>query len=87
VRRLGLGLPRAETYADGMRWRRRGPRVWIVQQDETPDNVVLGVFDDPGDADKFAEAIQDEFPGHVIIEQFPIGYKYADGSARYSDFS
>lgn len=70
-----------------MRWRRRGRRVWIVQQDETPDNVVLGVFDDPGDADEFAEAIQDEFPGRVIIEQFPIGYKYTDGSARYSDFS
>jgi hypothetical protein len=84
---VDLGLQRAETYADGMRWRSRVRRVWIVQQDETPDNVVLGVFDDPSEADEFAEAIQDEFPGHVIIEQFPVGYKYTDGLARYSDFS
>jgi hypothetical protein len=84
---VDLGVPRAETYADAMRWRSRVRRVWVVQQDETPDNVVLGVFDDPGEADVFADAIEDKFPGHVIIEQFPIGYKYTDGSARYSDFS
>ncbi|HEY4615944.1 MAG TPA: hypothetical protein VIG75_10810 [Citricoccus sp.] len=58
-----------------------------MQQDETSDNAVLGVFDNPGDADQFAPAIQDEFPGHVIIEQFPVGYQYTDGSARNSDSS
>jgi hypothetical protein len=51
-------------------------RVWIVQQDETPDNVVLGVFDDPSEADEFAEAIKDVFLGHVITEEYPLGYKY-----------
>lgn len=50
-------------------------RVWIVQQDETPDNVVLGVFDDPDEADGYAETIKDDFPGHVIIEEYPLGYK------------
>ncbi|GAA1675978.1 hypothetical protein GCM10010977_22150 [Citricoccus zhacaiensis] len=61
--------------------------MWIVQQDETPDNVVLGVFDDPDEADGYAEAIKDDFPGHVIIEEYPLGYKYTDGSAGFSDIA
>jgi hypothetical protein len=70
-----------------MRWRSRVRRVWIVQQDETPDNVVLGVLDDPDEADEFAETIKDDFPGHVIIQEYPLGYRYTDGSAGFSHFS
>lgn len=58
--------------------------VWIVQQDATPDNTVLGVFDNPREADEFAETIKDEFVDHVLIQQFQIGYKFTNGSSRYS---
>lgn len=58
--------------------------VWIVQQDATPDNTVLGVFGNPREAGEFAEAIKDEFVDHVLIQQFQIGYKFTDGSPRYS---
>ncbi|MGP9543174.1 hypothetical protein ACT3R3_16290 [Glutamicibacter sp. AOP5-B1-3] len=58
--------------------------VWIVQQDATPDNTVLGVFGDPSEADEFAETIKDLFEDHVLIQKFEIGYKFTDGSSRYS---
>ena len=58
--------------------------IWIVQQDASPDNTVLGVFDSPREAGEFAEAIKDEFVDHVLIQQFQIGYKFTDGSSRYS---
>lgn len=58
--------------------------VWIVQQDATPDNTVLGVFDNRHKADEFADSIKDRFVDHVLIQQFPIGYKFTDESSRYS---
>ncbi len=58
--------------------------VWIVQQDATPDNTVLGVFDNWREADEFSDSIKDEFVDHVLIQQFHIGYKFTDGSSRYS---
>lgn len=58
--------------------------VWIVQQDATPDNTVLGVFDNSSEAEEFAETIKDEFKDHVLIQQFEIGYKFTNGSSRYS---
>lgn len=59
--------------------------VWIVQQDATSDNTVLGVFANRHEASEFADDIKEEFAGHVLIQQFPIGYKFTDGSSRYSD--
>lgn len=58
--------------------------VWIVLQDATSDNTVLGVFSNRREADEFADRIKDEFVDHVLIQQFPIGYKFTDGSSRYS---
>jgi hypothetical protein len=45
---------------------------------------VLGVFSNRREADEFADRIKDEFVDHVLIQQFPIGYKFTDGSSRYS---
>jgi hypothetical protein len=58
--------------------------VWIVLQDATSDNTVLGVFDKRREAEEFADSIKDEFVDHVLIEQFPIGYKFTTGSSRHS---
>lgn len=58
--------------------------VWIVLQDASSDNTVLGVFNNRREAAEFADEIKDEFVDHVLIQQFPIGYKFTDGSSRYS---
>jgi hypothetical protein len=42
------------------------------------------VFDDSAQAYEFAEEIQDEFPGHVLILRFAVGYKYTDRSVGFS---
>lgn len=50
--------------------------VWIVLQDASPDNTVLGVFLNRSEADRFAKEITDAFPGHVLVGEYQVGYKF-----------
>ncbi|MGP4968999.1 hypothetical protein [Glutamicibacter ardleyensis] len=59
--------------------------IWIVQQDEKVDNVILGVFDNFDDADMLAEEAKQHFPDHVLIQRYALGFKYTDGSAKNYD--
>lgn len=58
-------------------------RIWIVQHDESPDNTVLGVFDDELAADRFAKEVQHRSTNGVLIASFEIGYRYDAGSHRF----
>ncbi|WP_035254139.1 hypothetical protein [Agrococcus lahaulensis] len=58
-------------------------RIWIVQHDESPDNTVLGVFDDETAADRFAKEVQDRWTNGVLIASHEIGYRYDAGSYRF----
>jgi hypothetical protein len=58
--------------------------VWIVQQDETPDNTILGVFESEADARDYVEEIHHQFTKGVFYSSFPIGYRFDEGSQRYS---
>ena len=55
--------------------------VWIVQQDSTPDNCILGVFATHQEACELADIAETDYPGQVIIGQFYMGYKYTEGSS------
>lgn len=57
--------------------------VWIVQQDETPDNTVLGVFLDAEEAEEYSGKVERQFPDGVIYAFFPFGYRYF--SKDYTD--
>lgn len=52
--------------------------VWIVLQDKSPHNTVLGVFRTMEEADDFAESedVEEEWGESVIYSRFNIGYKY-----------
>lgn len=73
-------------------WRRRKIRekpmavggVWIVLQDESPHNTVLGVFATQVEAFDFAEEIRDQFVNGVIYTRFPVGYRYNGGPGHVS---
>jgi hypothetical protein len=62
----------------------RSPRsasvVWIVQQDETPHNTVLGVFEDQQSASDFADEVGGQFPNGVIYAEYKVGYRYDGGN-------
>lgn len=49
--------------------------VWIVQQDETPDNTILGVFTSMEEASEYAESVSAGFPNGAIFSFFPMGYR------------
>lgn len=57
--------------------------VWIVCQDETPHNTVLGVFETEAEARSLADDIQDRFPNGVIHFSWVVGTRYDQGT-RYS---
>lgn len=57
--------------------------VWIVCQDETPDNTVLGVFETQAEAAALADEIQGRFENGVIYFSWVVGTRY-DGGARYT---
>lgn len=58
--------------------------VWIVLQDKTPNNSVLGVFETMEEASEFSEspAVSDEWGDSVIYSSFPIGYRYNNPRRR-----
>lgn len=60
-----------------------GQTVWIVCQDETPHNTVLGVFETEAEASSFADDVQDRFPNGVIYFSWVVGSSYDEGT-RYS---
>lgn len=53
--------------------------VWIVRQDESPYNTVLGVFATSAEAEEFADEVQDRFANGVLFSRFAIGYRYDRG--------
>lgn len=59
--------------------------VWIVQCDESPHDPVLGVFATQDEALDYMDEVKDRFENGVICSVFPVGYRYTDGAARYSD--
>ncbi|WP_141692788.1 hypothetical protein [Leifsonia xyli] len=56
--------------------------VWIICQDESPHNTVLGVFANEAQASQFAEEVRSEFANGVIYSSFPIGFRYDRGSGH-----
>jgi hypothetical protein len=58
--------------------------IWIVRQDESPDNTVLGVFEHRGEALAFAEEIAPRHPSHVITSAFTVPFRAGDGAVAYS---
>lgn len=63
---------------------RKPNSVWIVQHDESPHNTVLGVFATADEADAYSDEVLVDYPNGVITTEFPIGYRYTDGTVRYS---
>lgn len=57
--------------------------VWIVQHDETPHNTVLRVFATAEEAAEYADAVHVNYADGVITTEFPIGFRFEDGAARY----
>lgn len=51
------------------------PGVWIVLQDTTPDNTVLGVFATSDEAYEYAEAVGSQFENGAITSFYKVGYK------------
>lgn len=58
--------------------------IWIVQHDESPHNTILGVFPSSREAAVFAEEVKEQFENGVLTEQFVIGYRFDENSARYT---
>lgn len=57
--------------------------VWIVCQDETPHNTVLGVFETEAEASNLADQVQDRFANGAIYFSWLVGTRYDEGT-RYS---
>ena len=64
------------------RWRRTNS-VWVVLQDETPHNTVLGVFGDQQRAADFADEVGCQFASGVIYAEYKIAYRFDGGAHRY----
>lgn len=60
-------------------------KVWIVLQDATPTNTVLGVFATSDEAFAFAEdpEVKRDHGDSVIYSSFPIGYRYNANRQEY----
>ena len=56
------------------------PSVWIVLQDETPDNTVLGVVESRSAAAAFSDEVSCLFPRRVLYAEYAIGYRLTDHS-------
>ncbi len=53
--------------------------IWIVQQNETPHNTILGVFATQQEAAAYAERVAPLHEGKVLYARYVIGYR------RHSD--
>jgi hypothetical protein len=72
------------SWMSGLLDRFRGPSaVWIVLQDETPHNSILGVFADQKRAADFADEVGDQFPKGVIYGRYKVGYRFDGGASGY----
>jgi hypothetical protein len=59
--------------------------VWLVLQDESPHNTVLGVFGDRDKAAAFADEVGGQFGNGVICAEYKIGYRFNSGGERYRE--
>ena len=53
-------------------------QVWIVYHDSSPDNVILGVFDDENEAYTFQEAVAPDYPNGALLTPFPVPWRATD---------
>lgn len=60
-----------------------GRTVWIVCQDETPDNTVLGVFETQEEAWALATELQGSYENGAICFSWEVGTRCGQGR-RYS---
>ena len=52
--------------------------VWVVYHDSGPDNNILGVFDNPEDAEEYAELIAPQYEKGALTSSFPIPWRSSD---------
>lgn len=57
--------------------------MWLVCQEETPHNTVLGVFASQSEAAGYADEVSHLYEDGVSYASFPLGYRHIDGSAPY----
>ncbi|MFP1602043.1 hypothetical protein ACLD0U_05050 [Microbacterium sp. 2216-1] len=53
-------------------------KVWIVYHDSSPDNNILGVFDDEAEAYEFQERIAPEYEQGALLSLFPVPWRCTD---------
>jgi len=53
-------------------------QVWIVYHDSGPDNNILGVFDDEGEAYEFQELVAPKYDNGALLTPFPVPWRYTD---------
>lgn len=56
--------------------------VWIVLQEDSPFNTVLGVFATEWEADEFSNEVRDQFLRGVIYSRFKVGYRFDRGTGH-----
>ncbi|WP_156138711.1 hypothetical protein [Microbacterium mangrovi] len=54
-------------------------KVWIVYHDSGPDNNILGVFDNPEDAEAYQAQEWPEYENGVLLTPFPVPWRATDG--------
>lgn len=54
-------------------------KVWIVYHDSSPDNTILGVFNNAEDAQEFQETVGSEYPKGALLTPFPVPWRSTDG--------
>lgn len=59
-------------------------QVWIVYHGSSPDNTILGVFDDEAEAYVFQEEQAPNFPKGVLLTPFSVPWRCTDGSTVLS---
>jgi hypothetical protein len=53
--------------------------VWIVMQEDSPFNPVIGVFATVEEAESFSQEIKGQFSRGVVYSSFQIGYRFDSG--------
>ncbi|WP_127476931.1 hypothetical protein [Microbacterium sulfonylureivorans] len=53
-------------------------QVWIVYHDSSPDNNILGVFDDEDEAYAYQEAVAPGYPDGALLTPFPVPWRSTD---------
>lgn len=54
--------------------------VWIVFHDSSPNNTILGVFDNEQEAYEFLEIVGPEYPNGAYLSDFDVPWKRAAGT-------